>query len=58
MGIMLVACTAHVYAKPFAHHDANLAEMATLFSTMLVLLVGMGTVKVDDEVPFDSHIIS
>ena len=29
--------------------DANVAEMATLFATMLTLLVGMGTIKVQDE---------
>jgi hypothetical protein len=46
MGVMLVACTAHVYAMPFAHTDANAAEMATLFSTILVLLVGLGTTQV------------
>ena len=49
MAVMLVASTAHVYARPFAHVDANLAEMATLFSTMLILLVGLGTIKVTDE---------
>lgn len=49
MGIMLVASMAHVYCKPFAHYDANIAEMATLFATMLVLLVGMGTVRVSDD---------
>jgi hypothetical protein len=79
---VLVACTAHVYARPFAHTgecrsvppscitrgsatadetgytdavrvaaraDANVAEMATLFATMLTLLVGMGTIKVQDD---------
>lgn len=49
MAIMLVACVAHVYARPFAHTDANAAEMATLFATMLTLLVGMGTIKVRDD---------
>jgi hypothetical protein len=29
--------------------DANVAEMATLFATMLTLLVGMGTIKVQDD---------
>ena len=48
MAVMLVACIAHVYAKPFAHADANAAEMATLFATMLTLLIGMGTIKVMD----------
>ena len=46
LGVMLIACTAHVYAQPFAHSDANFAEMATLFSTVMVLLVGLGTMKV------------
>ena len=72
VAVVLVACTAHVYARPFAHTgedsvcplvelclelfnasscapDANIAEMATLFATMLTLLVGMGTIKVQDE---------
>ncbi len=49
MAVMLVASTAHVYARPFAHSDANMAEMATLFSTMLILLVGLGTIQVTDD---------
>jgi len=32
-----------------ARADANVAEMATLFATMLTLLVGMGTIKVQDD---------
>ena len=46
MGVMLIACSAHVYTMPFAHFDANCAEMATLFSTIMVLLVGLGTMQV------------
>ena len=49
MAVMLIAVTAHVYARPFAHADANAAEMATLFATMLTLLIGMGTIKVKDD---------
>eukprot|EP01051_Picozoa_sp_SAG22_P024932 SAG22_NODE_7146_length_771_cov_1.129464_1_plen_176_part_01 len=55
LGVMVVACTAHVYAKPFAHTDSNVAEMATLFSTIMVLLVGLGTMKVQCNTDIDAQ---
>lgn len=46
IAVLLVAVTVHVYAAPFIHADANLAELATLFSSILVLLVGLGSQQV------------
>jgi hypothetical protein len=51
VAVVLVACTAHVYARPFAHSDANIAEMATLFATMLTLLVDIPAQHVYKQAP-------
>ena len=37
LGVMLVACTAHVYAKPFAHSDA-VKETAIRFDPQFCLI--------------------
>eukprot|EP01052_Picozoa_sp_SAG31_P033263 SAG31_NODE_3735_length_3938_cov_1.264913_3_plen_180_part_00 len=46
LGVLLMAVSIHIYAAPFIHSDANLAELGTLFATLIVLLVGLGSEQV------------
>jgi hypothetical protein len=41
--ITVMAFGAQVYAWPFANEDANIAESMSLLSTLLVLILGLGT---------------
>ena len=43
VAVLLLAVSIHIYAQPFIHSDANMAELGTLFATLLVLLVGLGS---------------
>eukprot|EP01047_Picozoa_sp_COSAG01_P041947 COSAG01_NODE_3634_length_5845_cov_2.576227_2_plen_610_part_00 len=49
MFVLVIACTAQAYARPFAHQDANFAESGLLLCAVLLVLVGMGTREVRDD---------
>jgi hypothetical protein len=48
MTVLVIACTAQARAMPFAHSDANIAELGLLLCAVLLILVGMGTREVRD----------
>jgi hypothetical protein len=65
MTVLVIACTAQARAMPFAHSDANIAELALLLCAVLLILVGMGTrevrdpktnKKIDDPADVEAHL--
>jgi hypothetical protein len=46
LAVLITATTAHVFARPFTNGDANLVELYSLFSTMVILLIGLGSESV------------
>ena len=46
MTVLVIACTAQARFMPFAHGDANVAELGLLLCSVLLILVGMGTREV------------